>query len=188
MQKMIDKKENYGYERISNGKKIVILPDKLKKELVSKIEAKEMTIEQVALKYNVKCKQTINNWLVKYDKNKKWEKPEKRTRYTISEKIRIVAEHDEFQCSIIDYCEQYKINPSTLRKWKKLYSCSSNFNPPFKMRKTKEEEKAKINNELKNQKELEEAKLKIAGLETMIDLAEREFKISIRKKSGTKQL
>ena len=35
--------------------------------------------------------------------------------------------------------------------------------------------------------ELAEARLKIAALETMIDLAEQHFKISIRKKSGAKQ-
>ncbi len=39
--------------------------------------------------------------------------------------------------------------------------------------------------ELKRQ--LDQAKLKIAGLETLIDVAEQELKISIRKKSGTKQ-
>ena len=38
------------------------------------------------------------------------------------------------------------------------------------------------------QKELAEAKLKIAALETMIDIAEEQFKISIRKKPGAKQL
>ena len=32
------------------------------------------------------------------------------------------------------------------------------------------------------------AKLKIAALETMIDLAEEQFKINIRKKYGAKQL
>lgn len=36
------------------------------------------------------------------------------------------------------------------------------------------------------QKELELAKAKIATLETMIDIAEEQFKIEIRKKSGTK--
>jgi len=38
------------------------------------------------------------------------------------------------------------------------------------------------------QKELMSAKLKIAALETMIDLAEEQFKINIRKKYGAKQL
>lgn len=36
-------------------------------------------------------------------------------------------------------------------------------------------------------KELQQAKLKIAALEAMIDLAEQHFNISIRKKSGAKQ-
>jgi transposase len=36
--------------------------------------------------------------------------------------------------------------------------------------------------------ELATAKLKIAALETMIDIAEEQFKINIRKKSGAKQL
>jgi transposase len=39
-----------------------------------------------------------------------------------------------------------------------------------------------------NQKELEEARLKIKALELMIDIAEEQFKIAIRKKSGAKQL
>ena len=37
------------------------------------------------------------------------------------------------------------------------------------------------------QDELAEAKLKIKALEMMIDIAEEQFKISIRKKSGAKQ-
>jgi len=37
-------------------------------------------------------------------------------------------------------------------------------------------------------KDLEYAKLKIVGLETMIKVAENDFKIKIRKKRGTKQL
>jgi transposase len=36
-------------------------------------------------------------------------------------------------------------------------------------------------------KQLSEAKLKIKALETMIDIAEQQFKIAIRKKSGAKQ-
>jgi transposase-like protein len=38
------------------------------------------------------------------------------------------------------------------------------------------------------EKELAASKLKIAALETMIDIAEEQFKISIRKKYGAKQL
>ena len=37
------------------------------------------------------------------------------------------------------------------------------------------------------ERQLAEARLKIKALETMIDIAEEQFKISIRKKSGAKQ-
>lgn len=37
------------------------------------------------------------------------------------------------------------------------------------------------------EKALEDANLKISGLEMMIDIAEEELKVDIRKKSGTKQ-
>ena len=43
-------------------------------------------------------------------------------------------------------------------------------------------------NTIDPEKELAAARLKIAALETMIDMAEEQFKISIRKKPGAKQL
>jgi transposase-like protein len=46
---------------------------------------------------------------------------------------------------------------------------------------------AKCNSEQELQKQLEEARRKIICLETMIDIAEREIGVDIRKKSGTKQ-
>jgi hypothetical protein len=41
---------------------------------------------------------------------------------------------------------------------------------------------------IETRKQLNEANLKIKALETMIDIAEQQFKISIRKKFGAKQL
>lgn len=46
---------------------------------------------------------------------------------------------------------------------------------------------AKSNCEQELQKQLKEARRKIICLETMIDIAEREIGVDIRKKSGTKQ-
>lgn len=46
---------------------------------------------------------------------------------------------------------------------------------------------AKSSSENELQKQLEEARRKIICLETMIDIAEREIGVDIRKKSGTKQ-
>lgn len=46
---------------------------------------------------------------------------------------------------------------------------------------------ANTNSENELQKQLEEARRRIVCLETMIDIAEREIGVDIRKKSGTKQ-
>jgi len=53
----------------------------------------------------------------------------------------------------------------------------------------KEETKARIlaKQVLDLTKELEKAKLKISGLETMIEVSEQDLHIKIRKKPGTKQ-
>lgn len=83
---------------------------------------------------------------------------------------------------------RYGISKVQARRW--YYQFSSDIqvvNPEEIMENTNQptsEDKKKIE-EL--QKALAEANLKIAGLETMIDIAEQELKTEIRKKSGTKQ-
>lgn len=89
--------------------------------------------------------------------------------------------------------------PSTIARWVKQYQnldVSSNLHP---MNTTdsktgsvtdngeagKSEDLSKRNNEL--EAALKMAKLKITALETMIDIAESDLNIDIRKKSGTKQ-
>lgn len=77
-----------------------------------------------------------------------------------------------------------------ISKWVKKYSSdfsamedlqpgSGNTNHVFRT--------AKSSSEKELQKQLEEAKRKIICLETMMDIAEREIGVDIRKKSGTKQ-
>ncbi|WP_345239015.1 hypothetical protein, partial [Flavisolibacter ginsenosidimutans] len=79
---------------------------------------------------------------------------------------------------------------SMISKWVKKYSSdfsamedlqptisNANYLPPA----------AKSKGEKELQKQLEEARCKIICLETMIDIAERELGVDIRKKSGTKQ-
>lgn len=77
-----------------------------------------------------------------------------------------------------------------ISKWVKKYSSDfsamedlqpniSNTNPALRS--------AKSNTEKELQKQWEEARRKIICLETMIDIAEREIGMDIRKKSGTKQ-
>ena len=79
---------------------------------------------------------------------------------------------------------------SMISKWVKKYS--SNFSAMKELQPTAVNtdiklSAAKIEREKELQKQLEEAKRKIICLQTMIDIAEREIGVDIRKKSGTKQ-
>lgn len=79
---------------------------------------------------------------------------------------------------------------SMISKWVKKYSSDfsamEDLQPPISNT-NPVSQSAKCNKENELQKQLEEAKRKIICLETMIDIAEREIGVDIRKKSGTKQ-
>ena len=79
---------------------------------------------------------------------------------------------------------------AALSKWVKKYS--SDFSAmedlqPITNNTGQVSRSAKSSGENELQKKLEEARRKIICLETMIDIAEREIGVDIRKKSGTKQ-
>ena len=83
-----------------------------------------------------------------------------------------------------------KGSSSMISKWVKKYS--SDFSAMKELQPTAANtdfmlSAAKIVREKELQKQLEEARRKIICLETMIDIAEREIGVDIRKKSGTKQ-
>jgi transposase len=84
-----------------------------------------------------------------------------------------------------------------LLRWMRMYGYVENIqNPTFAYMKRRTEQKPadclieenQLNNKIKKlEKELEEANLRSYALSTMIDVAEKELKINIRKKSDTKQ-
>lgn len=183
------KKENLGYERtLKNGQIIKVLPDKLKRELVKKIESDQISIDDVMLEYEISYPSRIKDWLIKFGKNREQYVSNRRSHLSPQEKIKIVTEYNSEQKTIIQYCKELEINPSTFRRWENLYSCSKHKTRTVKMKPIDEKIINLIgNNSSKIIKELDDARLKIAGLETMINIAEEDLKISIKKKYGTKQ-
>jgi translation initiation factor 2B subunit (eIF-2B alpha/beta/delta family) len=79
-------------------------------------------------------------------------------------------------------------NPhSLLRLWQKKYASDIALTLPIMTEKEKQKVEA-LRLQLKAaEKQLEDAQMKNIALETMIDIAEEQLKISIRKKSGPKQ-
>jgi transposase len=74
-----------------------------------------------------------------------------------------------------------------INKWKHKFGSDIPLTLPVMTEKEKAKLEAAQKHIKKLEKSLEDAQMKNAALETMIDLAEQIFKIPIRKKSGPKQ-
>lgn len=80
---------------------------------------------------------------------------------------------------------------SAILNWMRKFGLSEQTRLPDNFKRMKEEEeidKESLNKRIKElERDLEDAKLKAEGYSRMIDIAERELKIKIRKKPSTKQ-
>ena len=84
--------------------------------------------------------------------------------------------------------EFYSKNPDRLiRSWMQLYEPEIALTLPVMTEKEKQKLDAAQKRVRELEKMLEDAQMKNIALETMIDIAEEELKIKIRKKSGSKQ-
>ena len=76
---------------------------------------------------------------------------------------------------------------SVIRKWIRDYTPEIDFTLPVMTEKEKQKLDAAHKRLKELEKQLEHAQMKNIALETMIDIAEEQLKIVIRKKSGPKQ-
>ncbi len=89
---------------------------------------------------------------------------------------------------VIERIEIHSKEPHALiRSWRKRYASEIPLTLPVMTEKEKQKLEAASKRLKELEKQLETAQMKNIALETMIDLAEAQFKISIRKKSGPKQ-
>lgn len=88
---------------------------------------------------------------------------------------------------------KYQVSNQSVQKWKALYSAEndelylSNHLHVRKKKAKKEKPDAAVNEVSQLRQQLADAKLKIAALDTLIDVAEDQLKINIRKKPGARQ-
>jgi len=127
---------------------------------------------------------TLGDWIRRYSS-----KVSKYKSYTVSEK-RSVVRAVESGMSVKQAQIVFNISyPSVIRGWIKKFTSENAELSGFKTievpKKTPETSEALELKALK--KALEEANLKIRALDTMIDIAEDQLKIDIRKKSGARQ-
>ena len=105
---------------------------------------------------------------------------------------KIIEEISSGSIGIRAACIKYGLNRNTLKLWMtklRIHILVGKTNRITLSTMHQEQKQSDCQNEVKRlTKELEYARLRILGLETMIKVTEEDLKIKIRKKPGTKQL
>ena len=108
---------------------------------------------------------------------------------------KVVQDYLGGQQSMREVAERYNLTYASVSGWVRRFGAdieNENANEAVALPSMSEEGKIEGFDELKKQneellKKLEHANLKVSGLEIMIDIAEQQLGVDIRKKSGTKQ-
>ena len=164
-----------------------ITPFRVKKQAINDLE-NGLELYEVSQKYNVSI-DSIKNWR----KQVAFGVPglEARVRHSASERAKAVREIRSGFLTIAQAMIKYQVRKKkTIQNWIKENSSDLvvTIPPPILMSEKEQEELKAIQERCKAlESALSNANLKIAGLETLIDVAEKELHIEIRKKSGTKQ-
>ena len=176
-------------QEIKERKKGARRSENQKKAAVRDLESGKYTRLQVMEKYKILSDSSLLGWCQLYaiDKSKYLRKK----RHSVSTKIKAVQEIQSGLLSVDEAMEKYDMSRGRVRHWLKEYSITPDkVDPPSLCIQSNSD---RIGNRKQSAKEkeleaaLKAAQLKILGLETMIEVAETELNVSIRKKSGTKQ-
>ena len=152
---------------------------------IQELDRGETSTAEFMQKHNIAIS-SITRWRQQVKSYLEGEPTTKRLIFTNSIKLKVVRAITYEGLTINEARKEYGIkNRRTIQNWCEKYSCElvEEKDPEVSMnsKMTKDDDIKKL------EEKLEDARLKILGLETMIDVAENQFKIAIRKKSGTKQ-
>ena len=110
-------------------------------------------------------------------------------------KLKVVQEYMDTDVSQRELMQKFSIRgTNTIKKWMRKFDLQAPSEQEIELRRTmaKQKEKTPYERELeakvkKLEQQLDYEQLRTLALDTMIDIAERDLKISIRKKSGAKR-
>lgn len=141
-----------------------------------------VTCKEISSRYQISYA-TLNRWREAFGEHK----PVQLRRYTPSQKRAVIRAVEEGM-GVVDAVRVFGISSTTVvREWLKRRE-AENAELSANLPEVKASKKKPTTNEQKAlEQQLAEAQLKIRALETMIDIAEEQLKIDIRKKSGAKQ-
>jgi transposase len=161
-----------------------IIPFRVKQQAIADLEGLELY--EVAQKYKV-THNTVRNWKRQVAIGVPGHLLRKR--HSVTERAKAVREIESGRLTVDEVMIKYGVHRrNTIKLW--LEENSSDLVIDLKTMVDPEKSDQEKSTEEKNrelEKALSEAKLKIASLETLIDVAEKELRIDIRKKPGTKR-
>lgn len=156
-----------------------------KKALVARIEAGELTIEQVVEKYKLSTSRIVRRWITAYGSAESLAPVYKRC--SQGHRMSVALQIRAGLLSIEEAARQNSVQGETILKWIEKLDTAPGGAEPATSTNQMHPSNFKGTTASQQHPELENLRLKVAALETMIDLAEEHFKIDIRKKCGTKQ-
>jgi transposase-like protein len=115
--------------------------------------------------------------------------------YSYEEKMGMIQEYLTTEISMTQMVKKYHIGWSTIPKWMRNFGIPMPNEDPVQITMSEENKKQEKKDTVETleaklqelQAELDKEKLKNLALSTMIEVAEKELQIDIRKKSGAKQ-
>jgi hypothetical protein len=111
--------------------------------------------------------------------------------YEVAFRRWLVRELDAGRITVVDAIERFNFSPCSghvlIKRWRKKYASDIAVTLPAMTEKERQKLEALQKKMQQMEKQLEDAQMKNIALETMIDVAEEQLKITIRKKSGPKQ-
>ena len=115
----------------------------------------------------------------------------KKESYEVAFRRWLVRELDAGRITVADAIERFNFKPRSgvelIRQWRKKYASDINLSLPVMTERERQKLEVLQKQVKALEKQLEDAQMKNAALETLIDVAEEKLKIQIRKKPGTKQ-
>lgn len=164
-----------------------ISPFKIKKEAVAALKNNQKTPEELCAEYGI-ARITLFRWTKQVEYGAAGHAipakiPEEVKRKAVRE---VVSGRLTIKDAVVKYGVRGQV---TIKEWITRYSADLEIALVPKAMSPEEKEKVEaLQQRCKElEKALEYAHLKVAGLETMIDIAEKELHIDIRKKPGSKQ-
>jgi transposase len=167
-----------------NGLRYIVQPEHIKKQAVKELDEGKLSVKEAMEKYDVLSRSAIMTWLKTYSIHKdSYLRP---ARSTDAQRRQVVLDIEAGVITEKEASKQHNKSIITIQAWVRRYSNSTILAKKTDNMDTKVSCKDDI--VIKLEMALNEARLKISSLETLIDITEQEYKFDIRKKFGTEQL